>query len=144
MVRRTVHGGFRFPPAFADSPEAAADELAEDFDLLGEPRRPQRIHPGLGRESAAYARAAEDEVTRVHGCMSEVHLVPVIGGQADVLEFVADANADIVRGLIAVLATAFFRPARERKSWTFDIESFLPPYRPGQFISSQRATAWRE
>ena len=48
------------------------------------------------------------EANRVHGCQSTVYLTARRRpGTADVLEFLADSDADIVRGLIAVLQRVF-------------------------------------
>jgi cysteine desulfurase / selenocysteine lyase len=65
------------------------------------------------------------EATRVHGCQSTVHLWgrrrP---GTADVMEFLADSDADLVRGLIGVLQRVFNGyPARSAVG--FDVEQLL-------------------
>ncbi len=48
------------------------------------------------------------EPNRVHGCQSTVFLhARRKPGTADVMEFLADSDADIVRGLVAVLERVF-------------------------------------
>jgi len=75
---------------------------------------------------------------RVPGCMSEVYLVnrpkPGAGG---VVEFAADANADIVRGLIAILQR-LFSGQRAPDVVAFDVEGFFRRIELDQFITTQR------
>ena len=75
---------------------------------------------------------------RVPGCMSEVY---VVGrrkpGATDTLEFLADANADIVRGLIAIL-TKLFSGQRAADVLAFDVQNFFQRIGLDQFISTQR------
>jgi cysteine desulfurase/selenocysteine lyase len=78
------------------------------------------------------------EASRVHGCMSTVHLVgrhkP---GAPGVLEFAADSDAHIVRGLIAILEKLFSgQPAPDVLN--FNVEQFFRRINLDQFISSQR------
>jgi cysteine desulfurase/selenocysteine lyase len=70
--------------------------------------------------------------------MSQVYLVgrrkP---GTADTFEFVADADADIVRGLIAILQRLYSgQPASAVLA--FDIEKFFTRIGLEQFITAQR------
>ena len=53
------------------------------------------------------------------------------------LEFVADANADIVRGLIAILQR-IYSGQRVDEVLAFDIESFFRRIGLDQFITNQR------
>jgi cysteine desulfurase/selenocysteine lyase len=70
--------------------------------------------------------------------MSEVYLVGRKSpGSSDVLEFVADANAEIVRGLIAILQR-IYSGQRAEAVLRFDIEGFFRRIGLDQFISSQR------
>jgi len=70
--------------------------------------------------------------------MSEVYLVnrpaPGAGG---VIEFAADANADIVRGLIAILQK-LFSGQRASEVLAFDVEAFFRRIELDQFITTQR------
>jgi cysteine desulfurase/selenocysteine lyase len=54
-----------------------------------------------------------------------------------VLEFAADANAEIVRGLIAMLQR-LFSGQRINDVLAFDVEAFFRRIQLDQFISSQR------
>jgi cysteine desulfurase/selenocysteine lyase len=75
---------------------------------------------------------------RVEGCMSEVYLIGrPKPGTKDTFEFVADANADIVRGLIAMLQKIYSGQSAPAVL-AFDIEGFFRRIGLDQFITSQR------
>ena len=69
--------------------------------------------------------ALKTEANYVHGCQSTVHISarkkPCTG---DVLEFVADSDADLVRGLIALLERVFSGQKAEQ-ILAFDVEGFF-------------------
>jgi cysteine desulfurase/selenocysteine lyase len=61
----------------------------------------------------------------VHGCQSIVHLAARNRpGTPDVVEFLADSDAEIVRGLIAVLEH-LFSGQRAKDILAFDVEGFF-------------------
>jgi cysteine desulfurase/selenocysteine lyase len=93
-----------YPRAVAASPEAAADEIAEIFELLPDwPMRHQQIMD-LGERLPRMPDALKTQDTFVPGCQSRVYLAArVQPGSDDVIEFLADSDANIVRGLIALL-----------------------------------------
>ncbi len=97
-------GGDPYPGAVAASPEVAAEEIAEIFELLPDwPMRHQQIMD-LGERLPQMPDALKTEDTFVPGCQSRVHLAArVQPGSDDVIEFLADSDANIVRGLIALL-----------------------------------------
>ncbi|MEZ6076382.1 MAG: SufE family protein [Pirellulaceae bacterium] len=76
--------------------------------------------------------------TAVPGCMSEVYLIgrPVPDVPTK-FEFVADSNAQIVRGLIALLQ-ALFSGQLASDVLSFDIEALFRKIGLDQFVSSQR------
>ncbi|SDW34760.1 SufS family cysteine desulfurase [Thiocapsa roseopersicina] len=93
-----------YPAAVADSPASAAEEIAEIFDLLPDwPMRHQQIMD-LGERLTPMPDDLKTPETFVPGCQSRVHLAArVRPGSDDVIEFLADSDANIVRGLIALL-----------------------------------------
>jgi cysteine desulfurase/selenocysteine lyase len=127
-----------YPKAFAASVAAAADELADNFDFLGDRDQRNQYLLDLGEKIPPMPTALKTEATRVHGCMSIVHLYGrVVAGPEARIEFVADSDAHIVRGLIALLEKLFSgQPAREVLA--FDIEAFMRRIHLEQFISTQR------
>jgi cysteine desulfurase/selenocysteine lyase len=127
-----------YPKAAAASPQAAADELAENFDLLEERDAKNQYVIDLGDALPHTFDLLKRVTTRVAGCMSEVYVVTRRApADEDVLEFVADANADIVRGLIAILQR-LYSGQRVSEVLAFDIESFFRRIGLDQFITSQR------
>jgi len=70
--------------------------------------------------------------------MSEVYLIGrKEPGTDDVVQFAADANAEIVRGLIAVLQK-LFSGQRAADVVAFDVEAFFRRIGLDQFITAQR------
>jgi cysteine desulfurase/selenocysteine lyase len=118
----TLHGEIRFPKPSADSPDAAAAELIEFFDFL--PDWDARMHEvvGFGTHLPAMPLELKSEATRVHGCQSTVHLFGVRRG--DRLDFLADSDAALVKGLIGILQRVY-AGQKAKDVLAFDIEKFL-------------------
>ena len=127
-----------FPEASAASPDAAADELADVFEMLGDRDARSEYVLDLGGKLPHAFDLLKRLTSRVPGCMSEVYLVnrPKPGTE-HVLQFAADANAEIVRGLIAILQK-LFSGQRAADVLAFDVEAFFRRIELDQFISSQR------
>ena len=100
--------GVVYPSATADSPAAAAQEIKEVFDLLPDwSMRYQQILD-FGQQLPAMPEHLKTMANFVPGCQSRVHLAArVRPGSGDIIEFIADSDADIVRGLIALLQQLF-------------------------------------
>ena len=81
--------------------------------------------------------ALKTDTTRVHGCMSVVHLFGHVCQKEKTIEFVADSDAHLVRGLIALLQK-LFSGQRASDVLAFEIEAFLHRIHLEQFISTQR------
>jgi cysteine desulfurase / selenocysteine lyase len=78
------------------------------------------------------------EAHRVRGCMSTVHLVArKRPGTADVIEFLADSDAAIVRGLISILQRVYSGQTAAA-ILAFDIEGFLKSLGLNQQLSMGR------
>ncbi|MCF8003856.1 MAG: SufS family cysteine desulfurase [Chromatiaceae bacterium] len=93
-----------YPAAAADSPQAAADAIAEDFALLPDwPTRHDYLIE-LGERLPPMPPSLKTEANLVRGCQSTVYLAARRKpGSEAVIEFLADSDAAIVRGLIALL-----------------------------------------
>jgi cysteine desulfuration protein SufE len=78
------------------------EDLAAEFDLLGDWEERYRYVIDLGRDLSALTDAERSEGNKVRGCASQVWLVtePRADGT---LQFRGDSDAHIVRGLIAIL-----------------------------------------
>ncbi len=81
------------------------EEIADDFEFLDEWEDRYRYVIDLGKKMADMDVAHKINATKVHGCASQVWIMPEIDGNgADaVIRFTGDSDAMIVRGLIAVL-----------------------------------------
>ena len=127
-----------YPPAAAGSPQEAADELAEVFELFDS--WDERYHQllELGEKLPPMPAELKTDATYVHGCQSTVHLFArKRPGTDDVLEFLADSNADLVRGLIALLQR-LFSGQRAAEVLAFDVEGFFARLGLDQHLSLGR------
>ncbi len=114
-----------FAPAFASSPDEAARQLIEDFDLFDDWEQKHEYLLDLGRTLKSLPARAMTDAHRVHGCQSTVHLVGrEITSKPHCLEFAAHSDAFIVNGLIALL-TRLFSGQRASDVLAFDTDAFL-------------------
>jgi cysteine desulfurase/selenocysteine lyase len=127
-----------YPAASAPSPQAAADLLAADFALFDDRESLTDYLLDLGRELPPHFNLLKQVTPRIPGCMSEVYVVSrPVPGTDDHLEFVADANAETVRGLCALLQR-LFSGQRAADILAFDVEAFFRRIRLDSFLSTQR------
>ncbi|HEY1921783.1 MAG TPA: aminotransferase class V-fold PLP-dependent enzyme, partial [Tepidisphaeraceae bacterium] len=115
----------QFPTASAPSPQTAADELIETFEFLGDWEQRHQFLIDEGDKLLPMLPEMKTEPHRVRGCMSTVHLVTrKRPGTADTMEFLADSDAAIVRGLISILQRVYSGQAA-KAILDFNIESLL-------------------
>ena len=84
---------------------AAFEELVETFAFLDDWEDRYATVIDMGKAMEPLDAALKVPATKVHGCASQVWLVPQIDG--GVFRFRGDSDALIVRGLIAVLGTLY-------------------------------------
>jgi cysteine desulfuration protein SufE len=111
------------------------DDIREEYEFLEGDER-YRLLIELGRELDPMPVALKTDTTQVKGCSASVWVYPT---QADDgrLHFLADSNAAITKGIIAlVLATVQDRPAPEVAR--ADIEGQLAPFDLKNQLSSNR------
>ena len=77
------------------------EEIVEDFEFVDEWEDRYRYVIDLGKKMAEMDEAHKIPETKVHGCASQVWIMPDLS--SDVIRFTGDSDAMIVRGLIAVL-----------------------------------------
>lgn len=83
-------------------------DIIEDLEFLDEDLERLRYVIDLGKALADLPAERHTEEFLVPGCTSQVWLVPRVGrGDPPALEFVADADAQIVRGLVALLLVVY-------------------------------------
>jgi cysteine desulfurase/selenocysteine lyase len=128
----------RYPEPSADSPMAAAEELIETFDMFDSWQDKYQVVIEMGEKLLPMAPEMKHELTKVHGCQSTVHLFArKRPGTADGLDFLADSDADIVRGLIAILQKIFAGQSSQQ-ILGFDIEAFFKRLGLDQHLSMGR------
>jgi cysteine desulfurase/selenocysteine lyase len=114
-----------FPEPAAASPRAAAEELADLFDALEDWTDRYQYIISLGEKLQFMPPELKTDANRVRGCMSTVHLFARRKpGTEDGVDFLADSDAEIVRGLIAILENVFAGQSA-REVLAFDIEGFF-------------------
>jgi cysteine desulfuration protein SufE len=93
------------------------DEITENFSLLDEWDDRYRYVIELGRSLPPFPEEARTEVNKVQGCASQVWLTTKTtadGARGPVMTFLADSDAHIVRGLIAILFALYSgKPAKD-------------------------------
>jgi cysteine desulfurase / selenocysteine lyase len=121
------------------SPQAAAEELIEAFELLGDWDQRLAYLLDLGTKLPPLPNELRTEPNRVHGCQSTVFLAsrPVPGDGSPRLLFLADSDAHIVRGLIAVLRRVF-NGQKAAEITAFDIENLFHNLGLDQHLSMGR------
>jgi cysteine desulfurase/selenocysteine lyase len=109
----------------AATPEAAADEIAEVFEFLDDWNDRYQYVIELGEKLPPMPEEMKTECTRVHGCQSTVFITArQKPGTKDVLEFLADSDAELVRGLIGLLEHVF-SGQKASDILVFDVEGFF-------------------
>jgi len=128
----------QFPQPAADSPDAAAQEMIEAFDFLGDWEARHQFLVEMGDKLLPMPAELKTEANRVRGCQSTVHIFARHRpGSAEGLDFLADSDAAIVRGLIALLQRVY-AGQNAKQILEFDIEGFLTRLGLSQHLSMGR------
>ena len=110
-------------------------ELLDEYELLDAEER-YRLLIDLGRKLEPMPDALKTDATRVRGCSASVWVYPQ-RSQDDRLHFLADSNAAITKGIVAlVLAAVQDRPAREVAE--MDVAAALVPFELSRQLSANR------
>ena len=112
----------------------ALSDIAEEYDFLDSDDR-YRLLIELGRELDTMPDALKTDATLVRGCSAQVWVYPT--GEAETLHFLADSNAAITKGIVAlVIAAVQDRPAAEVAE--MDVTAALAPFDLKNQLSSNR------
>ena len=121
------HAPIAYPAATAKTVAAAArlaDEFAFMDDAGGREAKSQFVLD-TAKSLPHHFDLLQKVTDRIPGCMSQVYLVGrEKPGESGTFEFVADADAEIVRGLIAILEQ-LYSGQKARDVAAFDIEQFF-------------------
>ena len=112
----------------------ALDDIAEEYEFLEGDER-YRLLIELGRDLEPMPDALKTDATLVRGCSAAVWVYPT--GDAGKLHFLADSNAAITKGIVAlVVAAVQDRPASEVAR--MDVAEALAPFDLRNQLSSNR------
>jgi cysteine desulfuration protein SufE len=112
------------------------DELIENFELFDEWEDRYRYVIDLGRALPPLEPQYQTDAFKVEGCMSQVWLVP-LPAEGGRLRFAADSDSAIVKGLAAVLLTAYSDKTPEEIVAT-DLEAIFARIGLDQHLSPNR------
>ena len=117
--------------------DAALNDLADEFELLGDWEERYRYVIELGKDLAPLTDAERSEANKVRGCASQVWLVTE--PQADgTMHFRGDSDAHIVSGLIAILLRLYSGRAPAEIA-AFDAKAAFDKLGLSEALSSQRS-----
>ena len=109
-------------------------DIAEEYEFL-DPDDRYRLLIELGRELEEMPQALKTDATLVRGCSAAVWVYPT--GDADRLHFLADSNAAITKGIVAlVIAAVQDLPAADVAA--MDVAAALAPFDLKNQLSSNR------
>lgn len=110
------------------------EDICEEYEFLEGDER-YRLLIELGRELDPMPDALKTDATLVRGCSASVWVYPT--QQDDRLHFLADSNAAITKGIVAlVIAVVQGRPASEVAQ--LDVAAALAPFDLKNQLSSNR------
>jgi cysteine desulfuration protein SufE len=122
-----------------ETAEERAEQIVEDFELFDNWEDRYRYLIDIGRELPPLDEADKTEENRVHGCQSNVWMVAQVREENGrrVIDFIADSDAHIVKGLIAILRRVYSGEPAEA-ILDFDIEGLLDRLGLSQHLSLGR------
>lgn len=110
-------------------------DIYSDYELL-EPDDRYRLLIDLGRALEPMPEALKTDATLVRGCSASVWVYPMQREDGR-LHFLADSNAAITKGIIALVLTAVQDQPPEEIVAT-DVDAELAPFELGKQLSSNR------
>ena len=112
------------------------DDILEEYEFLeGDERYGLLIE--LGRELEPMPDALKTDATLVRGCSAAVWVYPTNSNASGSLHFLADSNAAITKGIVAlVIAAVQDKPASEVAA--MDVMQALAPFELKSQLSSNR------
>lgn len=121
----------------ADSIDTALEDLAAEFEMLGDWEERYRYVIDLGKDLTPLSDDERSEANKVRGCASQVWLVTEPQGDGTVI-FRGDSDAHIVRGLVAIVLR-LFSGRRAADIAGYDIKAAFDRLGLSEALSTQRA-----
>ncbi len=115
-------------------PLPALSDIREEYEFL-DPDDRYRLLIDLGRELEPMPDALKTDTTLVRGCSASVWVYPTRDGEK--LHFLADSNAAITKGIIALVLTTVQDRTGQEVAAT-DIAAELAPFDLSRQLSSNR------
>lgn len=111
------------------------NDILDEYELLeGEDR--YRLLIDLGRQLDPMPDALKTDATKVRGCSASVWVYPTTTEDGR-LHFLADSNAAITKGIVAlILSSVQDKPAEEIAQ--MDVTAALAPFELGKHLSANR------
>ncbi|RIV86407.1 SufE family protein [Aurantiacibacter xanthus] len=109
-------------------------DIHEEYDFLDADER-YRLLIELGRELEEMPAALKTDATLVRGCSAQVWVYPT--GDAEKLHFLADSNAAITKGIVALVVSAVQDKAAAEVA-AMDVAAALEPFDLRNQLSSNR------
>ena len=110
-------------------------DVLDEYEFLeGEDR--YRLLIDLGRKLEPMPEALKTDATKVRGCSASVWVYPTTTEDGR-LHFLADSNAAITKGIVALVLSAVQDKSPEAVAST-DIEAELAPFELGRHLSANR------
>lgn len=118
------------------------DDIIETFEFFDDWEDRYRYLIELGRDLEGLDEYDKTEQNRVQGCVSNVWLVThVLDGNPVRLEFRADSDAHIVRGLVAILLAVYSGRSPEQ-ILAVDIRGLFENLELGSHLSPSRSNGF--
>jgi cysteine desulfuration protein SufE len=110
-------------------------DIYDEYDLLDSEDR-YRLLIDLGRQLEPMPDALKTDATKVRGCSADVWVYPTVTSD-NRLHFLADSNAAITKGIVALILSAVQdRPASEVAA--LDVTEELAPFELKKHLSANR------
>ena len=119
---------------------ATADEIRSNFSLLEDWETRYAYVIDLGKYLPPFPETMKIEANLVKGCTSQVWLIP-LQNDPDRVDFLADSDAHIVRGLIAILM-AIYKGKSKAYVRDFDIKTFFDEIELAEHLSPNRRSGF--
>lgn len=110
-------------------------DIYDEYGLL-DPEDRYRLLIDLGRQLEPMPDALKTDATKVRGCSADVWVYPTVTSD-NRLHFLADSNAAITKGIVALILSAVQdKPAREVAA--MDVHEELAPFELKKHLSANR------
>lgn len=122
--------------------DVTIDRIMQNFDILTDWEDRYRYIIELGRKLPSFDEKYKIDANLVQGCVSRVWLVTdVRDGDPPVIVFRADSDAQIVKGLVAILLS-LYSGKTAREILTADIRSIFQELELAKHLSINRANGF--